>query len=653
MTVATGTRDWFVKKFGVLDDDALSQIVSLQSLFHLSNEDVYIKWESFVVTHENGDLDVSVENVAKFQLYLQESLAQSLNKKTPATKKVRDLAGTKRIASNFSSSPAMRVASTPSLKRRKPDTVTSSEPDSSPLKRTVLLSSPRKGTASADSNTMLECLNPNVIVSEFAETVELAANFDPQKYKFRTMAMKLLESADVLDEQIDTFSEQFQELLKNSDLELGNPCMSSQFDIVCCGRIVPDSPFYDSMVFQNLNDKSLFLETSRLGGIGQRIPLDLLNLKEYSFFPGQIVGLKGRNPTGRTFVAHEVMTLPMLGSSASPLTELEQHSQDGKGVKIFIASGPFSNQHTLNYTKLEDLVTHINDTIKPQVAILLGPFLDITNKSVELGDIELPNLPSNQQPKNLEELFKLSVVPLLRKIDPQTQVILIPSLKDSINTHTSYPQAGFDRKKLGLPKNFKCFPNPSTFSVNETMFGVSNADIFKDLKDIYKNEVGPDSSKLFSNRFERIVDHVFQQRRFYPMFPGSVKRATLSREELDKLINLHDGMMSEELAETEIGGSSLELPYLGLTELGDALPDVLIAPSELRYLAKVVNGVVVINPGQIIRANKEGAKEDGSYAVLHIKAASASEEDNIEQVKNSEYYYHNIDKRSRVEIFKS
>lgn len=653
MTVATGTRDWFVKKFGILDDEALAKIVSLQSVFQLSNEDVYIKWESFVVTHENGDLDVSVENVSKFQLYLQDSLAQSLKKKTPAAKKVRDLAGSKRIASNFSSSPSMRVSSTPSLKRRKPDTVPSSEPDSSPLKKHALLSSPRKGAASADSNTVLECLNPNVDVSEFAESVELAANFDPQKYKFRTMAMKLLESADVLDEQIDTFAEKFLEQLKSSDLQLGNPCMSSQFDIVCCGRIVPDSPFYDSMIFQNLNDKSLFLETSRLGGIGQRIPLDLSNLKEYSFFPGQIVGLKGRNPTGRTFVAHEVMSLPMLGPSASPLSELENHGQDGKGVKVFIAAGPYSNQNSLNYSKFEELVAHINDNVKPQVAILLGPFLDITNKAVELGDIELPNLAVNQQPKNLEELFKLSVVPLLKKIDSQIQVILIPSLKDSINTHTSYPQAGFDRKKLGLPKNFKCFPNPSTFSVNEAMFGVSNADIFKDLKDIYKSDVGPDSSKLFSNRFERIVDHVFQQRRFYPMFPGSVKRAPLSKEELDSLIILHDGVMAEDLAETEVGGSSLELPYLGLTELGDALPDVFIAPSELRYLAKVVNGVVVINPGQLIRPSKDATKEDGSYVVLNIRAPNASEDDNIEQVGNSELYYHNIDKRSRVEIYKS
>lgn len=650
MTVATGTRDWFVKKFGVLDDEAFQKFLSLQSLFQLSNDDVYIKWESFVVTHENGDLDVSAENVTKFQQYLQDSLAQSHSKKTPASKKVRDLAGAKRLASEFSSSPAKRLTATPTLKRRKNDLTVSSDPISSPLKKEALLSSPRKNDA--DSNTILECLNPNVEVISSVSAVELAANFDPQKYKFRTMAMKLLESADVLDEQIDTFSEQFQAQISDSDLQFGNPCMSSQSDIVCCGRIVPDSPMYDSMVFQNLNDKSLYLETSRLGGIGQRIPLDISKLDEYSFFPGQIVGLKGRNPTGRTFVVHEVLSLPPLGQSASPLLELEENAKKGEGFKVFIASGPFSNQHTLNYSKLESLVDHINDNIKPEVVILLGPFLDITNKSVESGDIELPNLPSNQQPKNLDELFKMAVAPILKKIDTQIQVILIPSLKDSINTHASYPQAGFDRKKLGLPKNFKCFPNPSTFSVNEATFGVSNVDLFKDLKDVYKGG-NPEKSKLYSNRFERIVDHVFKQRRFYPMFPGSIKRSMLGKEDVETMTNLFEGSMSEELVETDVGGSSLEVPYMGLTELGDVLPDIFIAPSELRYFAKVINGVVVINPGQVIRANKDPAKEDGSYVVLNVKAPNKSEENNIEPVENSDLYYHNIDKRSRVEIYKS
>lgn len=643
--VDAATKTWLIKKFGHSDDEVFARIVAVQSLFNFSNDDIYIQWEAFVVTHENGDADLSIENIDKFQQYLQDLLALTNQKRTPAVKKVRDLSA-KRKPLEFSSSPGMALPSTPSLKRKKP--TLSSEIDSSPSKRDAA-SSPVKD--SQHSNVVLETLNPEVDVGEFGENVQLAANFDPEKFKFRTMAMKLLESADVLDDQIDTFSQQLLTQYKEKDIQLGNPCMSSQFDIICCGRIVPDSPFYDSMIVQNLNDKSLFLETSRLGGIGQRIPLDLSSLPEYSFFPGQIVGLRGRNPTGRVFVAHEVLVLPELGTPVSSAVDLAEFGNEGS--KILIAAGPFTNQHTLDYTRLEKLVDHVNTEIKPQIVLLFGPFLDITNKAVESGSVELPNVATNQQPKNLDELFRALVTPILRKFDSNIQVVLLPSFKDSASKHTSYPQSSLDRKRLGLPKNFKSFPNPSSFSINEIVVGASNADVFKDLKDIYKSGVSPDKSKLFSNRFERIANHIFEQRRFYPVFPGSVKRVTLPKEESDKLTNLVDGLMGEDLVETAVGGSSLEVPYIGVTELGDSLPDVLIVPSELKYFAKVIKGVVVINPGQFIRPNKDPLREDGSYVVMTTRGPDAGDEKNIEPVEGSDLFYHNVYKRSRVDILRT
>lgn len=637
------TKSWLIKKFGPSEDEVFARLVTVQNLFNFSNEDIYIQWEAFVVTHENGDADLSLVNIEKFQQYLQDLLANNHQKRTPAVKKVRDLSNKRPI--DFSSSPGVALPSTPSLKRKKP--ILTSEPDSSPSKKDVA-SSPIKAQS---SNTVLETLNPDVEVDNIADNVQLTANFDPEKFKFRTMAMKLLESADVLDDQIDMFSQQLLTEYKDKDIQLGNPCMSSQFDIVCCGRIVPDSPFYDSMIVQNLNDKSLFLETSRLGGIGQRIPLDLSNLEEYSFFPGQVVGLRGRNPTGRAFVAHDVIALPQLGTPVSSGSELSEFSKEGS--KILIAAGPFTNQHTLDYSRLEKLVDHINTEVKPQAVLLFGPFLDITNKAVESGNVELPHTAANQQPKNLDELFRAVVTPVLKKLDPSIQVVLLPSLKDSASKHASYPQSSLDRKRLGLPKNFKCFPNPSNFSINEIMVGASNADVFKDLKDIYKSGVSPDKSKLFSNRFERIANHVFEQRRFYPVFPGSVKRVVLPKEEGEKVTNLLDGMMGEELAETEVGGSSLEVPYIGVTELSHSLPDVLIVPSELKYFAKVIKGVVVINPGQFIRPNKDPLREDGSYVVMTTRGPDANDENNIEPVEGSDLFYHNVFKRSRIDIMKT
>ena len=187
------------------------------------------------------------------------------------------------------------------------------------------------------------------------------------------MQMKLLESADVLDDQIDRMISLYQDQNKTADLQFGNPCMSTQSDILCCGRIVPDNPLYDKEI---LNSTSLFLETSRISGIGQRIPLDLSNLSNYSFFPGQIVVLKGKNPSGKSFIVEQNMPLPQLGAPVTSSEELKEFQtlQNNQGLKVLIASGPFSNLNKLNYDKLDKLVDLINTKILPQVVILNGPF---------------------------------------------------------------------------------------------------------------------------------------------------------------------------------------------------------------------------------------------------------------------------------------
>lgn len=661
-------KKWVNSQFGAVDDETADMLLSVKEIFNYSRDDLYIQWEAFVVTQKDGELDITAANVEKFQEWAQDRLNNDSAKKTPAMKKTMDGKRRPMMRSNveLSSSPGagFGMPSTPRFKKQKTEPASDTTLASSPshfatANNTILSLSSKKPETDLlyESNTVLECLNPTIEASELNDhTPRLSANFDPEKFKFRTMAMKLLESADVLDDQIDLFSQKFSTALKDKGIELGNPCMNSQFDIACCGRIVPDSPYYDSMITQTLNDKSLYLETSRLGGIGQRVPLDLSNLQEYSFFPGQIVGLKGRNPTGRAFLVHEVLTLPELGTPVTHMAELQdiKEASNGESQKLVIASGPFSNHHNLNFTKLENFVQHLNNVVKPHVAVIFGPLLDITNAAVASGEVEVPGLPSNQQPRDLDELLRATVTPILKKIDSNIQVILVPSLRDTASKHTSYPQSAFDRKKLGLPKNFKCFPNPSTFSINEVVISASNADLFKDLKDVYKSNVSPEKSLLFSNRFERIANHVFEQRRFYPIFPGSVKRQAVMKEERDKAVGLTDGAAAEDLVETHVGGSSLEVPYLGLTELGDSLPDVLVIPSELKFLAKVIKGVIVINPGQFVRAHKDPSKEDGSYVLVNVSPPDIEGEDNVEPVEGSNgLYYNNVYKRSRVEILRS
>ncbi|KAI5958390.1 POL12 [Candida margitis] len=618
-----------------LTDDEYEKLNSLTQIFNVELEDLFLEWESYNVAEVQQDLELNMTTLIQFHEYLQKKLTN--NKLTPKNAHtVKDTSGRKPLSKRTvnNTGPA-----TPHAKKRKLD---SSEPDlSSPANyesaNNTFTTSPIKPTT--DSHTLLETLNPEVkavnTLSPESTTnpVKLTANFDPAKFKYRTMQMKLLESADVLDDQIDSVAQLYSEQNK-SDQQFGNPCLSSQFDILCCGRIVPDSPTYDD---ETLNSNSLFLETSRLSGIGQRVPLDLSKLNVFSFFPGQIVVLKGRNPTGKHFVVDEVMPLPQLGNTVSSRSELEEYNQlqQGQGLKIVVASGPYSNLNKLEYSKLERLVEKINTEILPNVVILNGPFLDLTNKDVQEGRF---NLPRDQQPKNLDDVFRLLITPILRKIDTKIQVVLYPSLKDSCVNHCSYPQDSFDRKKFQLPKNVKIFPNPSSFAVNEVLIGSSNLDVFKDLKEVFKQ-----GEKYSSNRFERVINHVFEQRRYYPIMPGSI-----ARTHEQNVSQLTSGSAADYLDGVGIGGSSLEMPYLGLTELGNSLPDVLILPSELKVFAKVVNDVIVINPGSFIRPSRSINTEDGTYAVLSIVAPEVSRqyESNVEPVEgDSELFHHNVYKR--------
>lgn len=695
MTTEHEAEAALVAAFGARENiskEILEKLRTLKDIFNLNEDDLFVQWETFNVNKVQENLELNAINLDRFQEYLQKLLSNSSTKLTPSTNKEHG-SGIKRkpifktSAGLTSSSPSNILPSTPSFKRIRLGETPFKTPqlgmNSSPLSYTTANNTFQKSNPSSDtpqsspspetvnaptknSHVILETLNPHISpvrgyqeIDEADAKVEkpfrLGLNIDPSKYRFRTMSMKLLESADVLDDQIDTMTRLVQEASIANESEFGNPCINSQSNIVSCGRIVPDTPLYDTCSMQPLNGTSLCLETSRVTGIGQRIPLNLENLKSYSFFPGQIVCLKGNNPTGQEFVVQEVLKLPELGFALSDYEELKESYEltNGSGLKIMTIAGPFSNSHTLNLSKLDSLIDKVNQKIKPHVIIILGPFIDITNTSVSKGDVEIPN--QKYQPKDLDEIFKLSFVPIMKKINPKIQIIMIPSLKDATSKHGSYPQNSFDRKKFGLPKNTQVFPNPSNFSINETLFGCSNIDIFKHLKEVVKLNPNDESTLQYNNRFERIANHIFDQRRYYPFFPGVYD--TVRRHELDRrsLIDLNDGFMREELSEISAGGASLEVPYLGLADIGDSLPDVLICPSELKFFAKVVRGALVINPGYFIRGSKDSTREEGTYAILNVTSPNLTpSSENVEKLEGSDtFYFHNILQRTRVDIYNS
>ena len=63
-------------------------------------------------------------------------------------------------------------------------------------------------------------------------------------------------------------------------------------------------------------------------------------------------------------------------------------SLGGRPLEMLVAAGPFCVVDDLEYEPLEDFVNEVTER-KPDVVLLIGPFVDTTNQKIKLGDIQL------------------------------------------------------------------------------------------------------------------------------------------------------------------------------------------------------------------------------------------------------------------------
>ncbi|CAI4056166.1 hypothetical protein SUVZ_02G0810 [Saccharomyces uvarum] len=686
--------------------EIVTALQNLTKVHALTVEDLYIKWEQFSNQKRQTHTDLTSKNLDEFKQFLQLKMEKcatqisSNSKINPSIKKPL-------INKSLNSSPlfGLNIPKTPTLKKRrlhgpsslsdskKPYTAgseveTNGNGDSSlkleftpgvpennedikfplsakslnantPIPSTFQTPTTNTPTALKQSTTggkILDSLNPeNIEISSGNSNVGLDSTeelppsevrvepfYDAKKYKFRTMRQNLQEASDVLDDQIDSFTRIIQDHYKLSPNDFADPTIQSQSEIYTVGRIVPDSPTYDKF----LNPESLALETSRMGGVGRRVRLDLSQIKELSFFLGQIVAFKGKNANGDYFTVNSTLALPYPNSPVSTPEELQEYQAnlEGSSLKVIATCGPYFADDSFSLGLLEDFINRINTEVKPHVLIMFGPFIDITHPLIASG--KLPNFPQfKTQPKTLDELFLKLFTPILKTISPHIQVILIPSTRDAISNHAAYPQASLIRKALQLPKkNFKCVTNPSSFQINEIYFGCSNVDTFKDLKEVIKG--GTTSSRY---RLDRVSEHILQQRRYYPIFPGSI-RTRIKSNSIPVKKESNNSKRNEEKVYEHISGADLDVGYLGLTEfVGGFTPDIMIIPSDLQYFARVVQNVVVINPGKFIRATGNR----GSYAQITVTCPDL-EDGKLTLVEGEEpVYLHNVWKRARVDLITS
>lgn len=674
--------------------DILKACLDIMKLFSFDAEELYINWETFSysknkASKDNEEVKLCIESLSDLQDYIMKNLEKKSKQKAAAVQSSTKKTTSARV---LTSSPMISMflpSSSPISKRKlvapssdrilkaprgssmlssSPTKAVSSEPDTSfdnsrinddtgnlsIRDDSVLLGvSSESGEIISTLNDEIDDTNSGLLDHDSKNAVYIASNFDPRKYKFRIMRQKLLEAADVLDDQIDTMANYLMQ--SNPEYIIGNPNIVSQDDIIAVGRISPDSPL--ASVEDSLNKESICLEPSRMSGFGQRIRLNLSLLENYSFFPGQIVAFKGRNVNGKYFAVSEILEIPLLGSPTSTSQELQQYNSTVQNtkLKVVVTAGPYTTNDSLDFFPLQNFIEKLNKNTKPHYIIMFGPFLDYTHPAIvdgSIGELVEKVIPptSMNKPRTLDEIFKFLITPILKQIHPQTQVIIVPSTRDVISKHPSYPQDSIVRKEYGLSKNFKCFPNPASFELNEILFGTSNNDIFRDLKDF---AVG---SEAAVNRIDRIANYVLQQRRYYPLFPGSIKHQkvkliTPPADSIDyKILEREEEIMKQDknvnLFEIQqVSGADLNIPYLGLTEITDAIPDIMIIPSQMKHFARVIKNVVFINPGSFMKP-----KRAGTFAILTIDHARAEGENaNVTAVDN-DLYLHDIWRRARVDI---
>ncbi|TVY50602.1 DNA polymerase alpha subunit B [Lachnellula cervina] len=641
-----------------LEDDVLSELQSIMRLHSIDVQELWYKWESYSMKMGADDMKLNIDTARALKKDVQDGLERESRSKAHLQTNKRGGATPRNVsnsgdvfgmldglvpntpkAGSASRLSGKRKMETPSMSRVK------AEPASSPPEfKTPHKQGDQSGAAVSfherpNAGQAVEVLNDHLQVSDppiapFSEPrIKLVGNSDIKKLSYKPLAMKSSEASEILDDRIDEFMALVQAHHSLEDAAFGSAASQGANEIVAVGRIASDS------LEGKLNASSIVLETSRRMGAGLRVPLKLDALPGFQFFPGQIVAFKGINASGDTFTVSEILEMPLLGSAASSTTRLEEHVQRLRGgpdamdsdtppapLNILIGSGPYTADDNLDFEPLHALCSQAADSYADAL-ILTGPFLDIDHPLIAAGDFDLPeDAVPEPDTATMNTVFKYLISPAfvsLVSANPHITIILVPSVKDIISKHVSWPQEPFPRKDLGLPKSVKIIGNPMTLSFNEIAIGISSQDILTELRtsEVTGGKI-QDPSML-----ARLPKYLIEQRNFFPLFPS------VDREALPKT-GTREGRPA---------GSMLDVSFLRLGEMVNVRPDLLVVPSALPPFAKVVESVLVVNPGYLSKR-----RAAGTYVRLTVYPATVTEDERSSGLMVG----HKLFERARVDVLR-
>ncbi|XWX02018.1 hypothetical protein V2A60_010050 [Cordyceps javanica] len=662
-----------------IEPDVEAELQSMMRLHSISAEDLFYKWESYCI---KLDLDAGDALTLAHVRNLKQSMLDALAKAAAAPgtagsasaikpKPERKAAATPRAAAKggpgagaggdmygmldglVPSTPATSAklnraapgsAGGSALRRRMETSKISSSPVGSMGDQLAELNGQPAPISFSDRQNpgeVIEVLNGQLASAETPAVpypeprVKLTAASDQKKMAYKPLAMKLSEASEILDDRIDDVATLVQQHHKLDDDAFGNAASQGTTDIVAVGRIASDS------AEGRLNAASLVLETSRRTGMGFRVPLRMDAVPAWSVFPGQIVALRGSNATGGEFVVKDMLEIPLLPNAASTASAMAVHEEKMRvrdpdammdddndetpapPLSILFAAGPYTADDNLDFEPLHALCGQAADTCA-DVLVLAGPFLDVDHPLIATGDFDLPEEAAAADPDTatMTTVFRHLVAPAIGRLaaaHPHVTVILVPSVRDVLDKHVSWPQDAMPRRELGLPKAVRIVSNPMTLSVNEVVLGLCSQDALWELRAEELAKAGaalPSGGDLMA----RLCRHLVEQRHYYPVYPPT-DRARLPRT------GTHEGLAT---------GAMLDLSYLKLGEMVNVRPDVMLTPSALPPFAKVVESVLAINPGYL--SKRRGA---GTYARMTLHPP---------KIEGDGLQSHRVFERAKVEI---
>ena len=259
-----------------------------------------------------------------------------------------------------------------------------------------------------------------------------------------------------------------------------------------------------------LNPQSVLLEGSIKLSQGSRVRLDLSKCPEFRLFPGQVVAVRGTNPSGLCVVAAHVLPGAPLPMARTPLPELvAMQAERAAGQSYVVAAGPFTTSEDLAYEPLDALLKYCA-AHRPDVLLLLGPFVDAEHALVRGG----------LEDETFEEMFESRVAAPLAEFaagpGAGTRVVLVPSTRDAHHDPV-LPQPPL---QVAPAAGVSALANPAVFSCDEVVVACSTADW---LMACTKEEVSKAAGQV--DRLSALASHLVTQQRWAQLAP--VRAASL------------------------------------------------------------------------------------------------------------------------------